>query len=98
MLEGVSVRLERAEIQNDKHDRTLGYTWIKNGVENVNFNKLLLEGGLARLDVSDPNTNTWNHLRKLSHRPKLNRKTSGVLMVTLLMTDSIRRLCNNGVR
>jgi micrococcal nuclease len=51
MLEGAPVLLERSDAKNEDGDAT-GYIWMKNGVDHVNFNKMILTEGLARLAES----------------------------------------------
>lgn len=53
-LEQNTVRLERADVQDDENGHTLGYIWMKAGGPGyTNFNQMLLEEGLARVDASD---------------------------------------------
>lgn len=56
-LEGSRVLLERGNPDKDKYGRTLGYIWLKNGADRVNFAELALTEGMARVAyVYEPNT------------------------------------------
>ncbi len=56
-LLGATVKLERGNPERDKNGHTLGYIWMKNGPEYVNFNKLLVQRGFAKVaNLSEPNT------------------------------------------
>lgn len=50
-LTGMNALLERGQ-GLDEEGNTLGYIWIKNGPSHANFNQMLLEEGLARVDAS----------------------------------------------
>ncbi|MGX1266790.1 endonuclease YncB(thermonuclease family) [Rossellomorea marisflavi] len=53
MLEGATLLFERSDSKDEDGNAT-GYIWMKNGVDHVNFNKGLIEKGLARLaETSD---------------------------------------------
>ncbi|QGH36824.1 hypothetical protein GI584_23445 [Gracilibacillus salitolerans] len=56
-LLGATLKLERGNPERNKNGHTLGYIWMKNGSEYVNFNKLLVQRGFAKVsNLSEPNT------------------------------------------
>lgn len=69
---GDIINLEIGKNQRDKYDRLLAYVWI----DDVNFNKLMLEAGYARLAyIYKPNTRYLRQFKKaeaLAIKSKLN--------------------------
>lgn len=49
-LEGAAILLERAEKQDDKEGRALGYIWLKAGGDHLNYNKMMIQDGVARVE------------------------------------------------
>lgn len=75
MLQGSNVRLERAGNQKDQDGHAFGYIWMKNGVDHVNFNKLLLQEGLARLvQDTDPNSKYMKEFQDTESQAKAEQK------------------------
>ncbi|MCT2347195.1 thermonuclease family protein [Bacillales bacterium AN1005] len=48
-LQDSRVLLERGNPEKDEYGRTLGYIWLKNGADRVNFAELALTEGMARV-------------------------------------------------
>jgi micrococcal nuclease len=75
MLQGSKVRLERAGNQKNEEGHAFGYIWMKNGVDHVNFNKLLLQEGLARLaEETDPNSKYMKEFGDAESQAKAEQK------------------------
>lgn len=71
LKEGSMVTLERGNPEKDKYDRTLGYIWVNDGERDVNFNKLMLEKGFARIAyVFEPNTKYLDEFDKAQEQAK----------------------------
>lgn len=74
-LQGSKVRLERVENQTTADGHTIGYIWLKNGADNANFNKLLLQEGMARLaEETDPNSKYLDEFREVESQAKAEQK------------------------
>lgn len=72
MLEGVSLLFERSDSRNEDGNAT-GYIWMKNNADHVNYNKGLIERGLARLTESS-DTKYIDEFRKAEAQAKAEQK------------------------
>jgi len=74
-LQGSTVRLERAGNQTNEDGHTIGYIWLKSGVDHANFNKLLLQEGMARLaEETDSNSKYLDEFREAESQAKAEQK------------------------
>lgn len=74
-LQGSTVRLERAGNQKNEDGHTFGYIWLKSGVDHANFNKLLLQEGVARLaEDTDSASKYLDEFREAESEAKAGQK------------------------
>ncbi|WP_070119345.1 thermonuclease family protein [Bacillus marinisedimentorum] len=58
-LEDSPALLERGDPEKDKDGHTLGYIWMENNADHYNFNKLMLQDGIARLADESAETDKY---------------------------------------
>lgn len=68
-----NVRLERADVQDNKEGHTVGYIWV-DMKPNITLNEMLLQDGLAKLDATDQDAKYLDEYRKAEAAAKADKK------------------------
>lgn len=82
MKNGKKFVLEKGNPERDRYDRLLAYLWV----DGVNFNKLMLEKGYARVAyVYEPNTKYLDEFEKAEQKAK--KQKLGVWSISNYVTE-----------